>query len=83
MEVVHERCAGLDVSKRDVKVCMRSPGKGRGSYAKSVSTFGSVTAEILRLRDHLITANVTMVVMEATGDYGSSSTTCSNMHRSS
>ena len=46
MEVVHERCAGLDVSKRDVKVCVRSPGKRRGSYAKSVSTFGSVTAEI-------------------------------------
>ena len=69
MEVVHERCAGLDVSKRDVKVCVRSPGKRRGSYAKSVSTFGSVTAEILRLRDHLITANVTLVVMEATGDY--------------
>jgi len=69
MEVVHERCAGLDVSKRDVKVCVRSPGKRRGSYTKSVSTFGSVTAEILRLRDHLVMAHVTLVVMEATGDY--------------
>ena len=69
MEVVHERCAGMDVSKRDVKVCVRSPGKRRGSYAKAVTTFGSVTAEILRLREHLITAGVTLVVMEATGDY--------------
>jgi len=69
MEVVHERCAGLDVSKRDVKVCVRSPGKRRGSYAKSVSTFGSVTAEILRLRDHLTAAGVSLVVLEATGDY--------------
>lgn len=67
MEVVHERCAGLDVSKRDVKVCVRSPGKRRGSYAKSVSTFGSVTAEILRLRDHLTAAGVSLVVLEATG----------------
>ena len=69
MEVVHERCAGMDVSKRDVKVCVRSPGKRRGSYAKAVATFGSVTAEILRLREHLIKAGVTLVVMEATGDY--------------
>lgn len=69
MEVVHERCAGLDVSKRDAKVCVRAPGKRPGSYVKPVSTFGSVTAEILRLRDHLIEANVTLVVLEATGDY--------------
>lgn len=69
MEVVHQRCAGLDVSKRDVKVCVRAPGKRRGSYAKPVSTFGSVTAEILRLRDHLTEAQVTLVVIEATGDY--------------
>ena len=69
MEVVHQRCAGLDVSKRDVKVCVRAPGKRRGSYVKSVSTFGSVTAEILRLRDHLTEAQVTLVVIEATGDY--------------
>jgi len=69
MEVVHERCAGMDVSKRDAKVCLRTPGARRGSYAKAVSTFGSVTAEILRLRDHLVEANVTLVVMEATGAY--------------
>jgi hypothetical protein len=31
MEVVHVRCAGLDVSKRDAKVCVRVrvPGQGR------------------------------------------------------
>lgn len=69
MEVVHERCAGLGVSKRDVKVCVRAPGKRQASYVKPVSTFGSVTAEVLRLRDHLIEANVMLVVMEAIGDY--------------
>ena len=53
MEVVHQRCAGLDVSKRDAKVCVRSPGRRQGSYTKTVTTFGSVTAEILRLREHL------------------------------
>ena len=69
MDLVHERCAGMDVSKRDVKVCLRTPGKRAGSYSKAVSTFGSFTAEILRLREHLISAGVTLVVMEATGDY--------------
>ena len=70
MEVVHERCAGMDVSKRDAKVFVRSPGKRRGSYAKAVTTFGSVTAEILRLREHLITAGVTLVLLVAHGAQG-------------
>jgi len=69
MEVVHQRCAGLDVSKRDAKVCVRSPGRRPGSYLKPVTTFSSVTEDILRLRDRLIEDEVTLVVMEATGDY--------------
>ena len=28
MEVVHGRCAGLDISKRDAKVCVRVAGAG-------------------------------------------------------
>jgi len=27
MDVVHERAAGMDISKRDVKVCVRVPAK--------------------------------------------------------
>src|SRR5674476_110786 len=26
MEVLHQRCAGMDISKRDAKVCVRTPG---------------------------------------------------------
>jgi transposase len=59
----------MDVSKRDAKICLRFPGRRAGSYAKTTSTFGSVTTEVLRLRQHLIEAKVTLVVMEATGDY--------------
>jgi hypothetical protein len=29
VEVVHARCAGLDISKRDAKVCVRVAGAGR------------------------------------------------------
>ncbi|TAM70371.1 IS110 family transposase [Mycobacterium sp.] len=69
MEVLHSRCAGLDLSKRDAKVCVRlvPPGKSRAS--QEITTWSSMTADILALREHLIAAQVTCVAMEATGDY--------------
>jgi transposase len=70
VEVVHARCAGVDVSKRDAKVCIRIAGAGRhGGARETVTTWGSVTAQVLALRDHLLDQRVTGVVMEATGDY--------------
>ncbi len=69
MEVLHPRCAGLDVSKRDVKVCVRLASGGRTKAAETVTTWGSVTNQVLALREHLIDQGVTLVVMEATGDY--------------
>lgn len=69
MEIVHERAAGMDISKRDAKVCIRVPGTRAGSFSKTVTTYGATTNEILRLRRDLEVAVVTVVVMEATGDY--------------
>jgi hypothetical protein len=69
MEVVHVRCAGLDVSKKDAKVCVRLAGAGRRKTVQTVTTWGSTTNQVLALREHLITEKVTCVVMEATGDY--------------
>jgi transposase len=69
MDVVHPRCAGLDVSKRDVKVCVRIQKPGRARATSTVTTWGAVTNRILALRDHLIAEQVTLVVMEATSDY--------------
>jgi transposase len=69
MDVVHPRCAGLDVSKRDVKVCVRIQKPGRARATSTVTTWGAVTNRILALRDHLIAEEVTLVVMEATSDY--------------
>lgn len=77
MEVVHVRCAGLDVSKKDAKVCVRLAGAGRRKAVEIVTTWGSTTNQVLALREHLIIEKVTCVVMEATGDYWSRSTTCS------
>jgi transposase len=69
MEVVHARCAGIDISKRDAKVCVRVQGAGSRPTSATVTTWGAMTKQILALRDHLIEQNVTCVVMEATGDY--------------
>jgi len=69
MDLLHPRCAGLDVSKRDAKVCVRVASGGRASATSTVTTWGSVTNQVLALREHLISERVTLVVMEATGDY--------------
>lgn len=69
MDIVHDRAAGLDISKRDAKVCFRVPGQRAGQFTKMVRTYGATTNEVLRLRGDLEAAGVTIVVMEATSDY--------------
>ena len=69
MDVIHPRCAGVDVSKRDAKVCVRVADIGRAKAVSTVTTWGSVTNQILALREYLIAERVTLVVMEATSDY--------------
>ena len=69
MDVIHPRCAGLDISKKDAKVCVRINGAGRRKTSETVTTFGATTRQIMLLRDHLAAQRVTCVVMEATGDY--------------
>jgi transposase len=69
MDIVHDRAAGMDISKRDAKVCLRVPGKRPGTYTSTVTTWGATTAGILELRDFLEREHVTVVAMEATSDY--------------
>ena len=69
MEVVHPRCAGIDISKKDAKLCVRIQGRGRTRTAVTVTTWGAMSNQILALRDHLLDAKVTCVVIEATSDY--------------
>jgi len=69
MEVLHQRCAGMDISKKDAKVCIRIAGSGSRKTQETVSTWGSMTNQILALLEHLLAQRVTCVVMEATGDY--------------
>ena len=69
MDLLHPRCAGLDVSKRDAKACVRLARPGRAGATSTVTTWSSMTRQVLALREHLIEQQVTLVVMEATGDY--------------
>jgi len=68
MDVVVERCAGLDVHKDSVVACVRTPGPG-GGWQTQTRTFGTVTVELLGLRDWLVALGVTLVGMESTGVY--------------
>ena len=69
MDVVHPRCAGIDCSKKDAKVCVRIAGHGRKRASSTVTTWGATTSQILALREHLIAEKVTCVVIESTSDY--------------
>ena len=70
MELMHARCAGLAISKKDAKVCVRVQGGGKSRTVATVTTWGAMTNQILALREHLLAERVTCVVMEATGAYG-------------
>jgi transposase len=69
MEVVHPRCAGIDISKKDAKVCIRIQGSGGRRTSSTVTTWGAMTNEILALKDFLVEQQVTVAVMESTSDY--------------
>lgn len=69
MEIVHARCAGMDISKADAKVCVRIARRGRGSASSTVTTWAATSSSILRLADMLVQQKLGCVVMEATGDY--------------
>ena len=68
MDVILERCAGLDVHKATVTACLRLPGPTR-TRTQVLETFGTTTPDLLALRDWLAAHQVTHVAMESTGVY--------------
>jgi transposase len=68
VELVHPRCAGLDVAKDEVVACVRVPD-GHGGRAQQVRTFPTFTSGLEALAGWLAGEGVTQVVMEATGQY--------------
>jgi len=54
VDLLHDRCAGLDVSKKNVKACVRSPGARANQRHTEVRTFATTTNALLQLREWLI-----------------------------
>jgi transposase len=67
VQVVYERCCGLDVHKRTITACMLKWLGGQGQ--KEIRQFGTMTKDLLELSDWLIAEDCTHVAMESTGVY--------------
>jgi transposase len=68
MQVIHARCAGLDVHKKSVSACVLCWESG-ARKSPAVRVFGTMTRDLLELADWLKAQGVTQVAMEATGVY--------------
>ena len=68
MEVLHPRCAGLDVHKDTVVAAVRLT-EGDGSVRREVETFATTTPGLVALSDWLERHDCPSVAMEATGIY--------------
>jgi transposase len=66
MDTMYPHCAGLDIHKDSVVVCVRHAG---GKPQEQVRTFGTTTAQLLELGDWLGAEGVTHAAMESTGVY--------------
>jgi transposase len=68
MDLLYERCAGLDIGKDEVVACVRVPD-GSGGRRQTIRTFATFTGRLEALADRLAEEGVTHVVLEATGQY--------------
>ena len=68
MQVIYERCAGLDVHKKSISACVLCWEVGAGKV-QEIRVFGTMTRDLLALADWLKAHEVTHVALEATGVY--------------
>jgi transposase len=68
MEGLIERCAGVDVHQATLVVTVRMPDGSGGRHVET-RTFGTMTVDLLTVRDWLQACGVTDVAMESTGVY--------------
>jgi len=63
VQVLYERCCGLDVHKKSVTACAITPEE------KEIQTFGTMTGDIIALVDWIRSKGCSHVAMESTGVY--------------
>ncbi|MBA2444056.1 MAG: IS110 family transposase [Nocardioidaceae bacterium] len=69
MDLLVERCAGIDIGKAEVVACVRTPGRDGKGRVKQTRTFTAFTDDLDAMVDWFAAEGVTSVVMEATGSY--------------
>ncbi|PWJ42446.1 Transposase [Quadrisphaera granulorum] len=73
MDVIHERVAGIDISKSDIKVCVRIPApagkKNTRAFSHEVRTFPTTHSGLTAAAEWVGSAGVSVVAMESTGQY--------------
>ena len=67
MELLIDHVAGLDVHKKSVTACVRTPGPTVSERREVKRTFLTFHDSLVELRDWIVAEGVTEVVMEATG----------------
>jgi transposase len=68
MDTLYPHCAGIDVHKQTVVVCVRHHD-GQRPARRQIRTFPTHTQALLQLSDWLAQEGVTHVAMESTGVY--------------
>lgn len=68
MEIINARCAGLDVHQATVVATVRVPG-ATGGRESVTATFGTMTPDLVALREWLQAYGVTTAALESTGVY--------------
>jgi transposase len=68
MEVMLERCCGIDVHKSKLTACLLV-GKPHGEVKKTIRTFSTMTNDLLILKDWLEAEGCTHIAIESTGVY--------------
>jgi transposase len=69
VDVLIERCAGIDIGKDEVVACVRTPAPSGRGRRKQTRTFSSFTGSLEAMADWFTAEGVTDIAMEATGSY--------------
>jgi len=69
VDVLIERCAGIDIGKDEVVACVRTPASSGRRRRKQTRTFSSFTGSLESMADWFSAEGVTEIAMEATGSY--------------
>jgi hypothetical protein len=68
IEAVIERCAGIDIGKQFVAVCVMT-GPANGEARSEIRQFGTTVGELKQLLEWIKQEGCTDVIMESTGSY--------------